>query len=416
MFDNIKNEDKKRYFAIGIIALFMLSTIAIYISSSTRAGGSTSAPAKPTAVNETYSFSGRGQANATLTSWDPALFVRGPDSGLGPMLQELRQQGVVVNDVPQAGGHILTLASSELVYNTSRLLGGLNVTVLGSGTISIPQAYVQGAGASRLVSGGTYPYQDTPDFEQGEVFPVAFDAYVEGQGMPYTPQNIIVLPGAPADAEVKPLAVSISSTYLDATLPWAQRNLDLGQFQSDLIGGDKVRAKLRSVVLFRTLLTERQIAQVKSMAFNWSTGDVEEGLMGVKPEFGDQRQVEGDLLGLGIEPVFPVSDVWVYPWAGNRSLEKQLEDTQRIWNQSYPNLTARFEHAYVLSVTLPGQIMGSDGQAYRLMQKTYNVSSTYPPLENGTLKISFQPRGRQVDRLTSAFYSPPGVIEPLQAG
>jgi hypothetical protein len=150
------------------------------------------------------------------------------------------------------------------------------------------------------------------------------------------------------------------------------------------------------------------------MAFSWSTGDVEEGLMGVKPEFSDREKVVSDLQGLGIEPIFPMTDIMVYPWEGNRSLQDQLDDTQRIWNETYPNVTAQFKPAYVLAVTLPMQIRGSDGQAYRLLQTTYNVSSAYPPLENGTLKISFQPRGRQVDALNTAFYSPPGVVEPLQ--
>jgi hypothetical protein len=423
MFENIKKEDKIRYATIGMIVLFILSTIAIYISSSSRAGGGAtgSTQGMQNEPNTTYSFVGKGEANATLISWDPAIFVKGQDESLEAMLEKLKDMRVVINDVPQAGGHIIRLADSSLVFSVSRMLSSLNVTIIGSGTISIPQAIVRGNGIERVVSGGTYPYQGRPDFDQGESFPVVFDAYVEGNAMPYIPQNIIVLAGQPTDAEIKPINVSIIQPYLKASLPWELRRTDITQFQLNLIGGDKVRFKQRSIVLFNDTLTDSQIEKLRAANFNWSTGDIESGLMGVNPEFEDKKQIESDLMPMGIKPLFPVSTIEVYPYMGampgsgeNRSFEQAMKDTWEIWNQTFPEISINFTPAYKLNVILPREINASDGQAYRLLKTEYNISSTYPPLENGTLKITFVPRGRQVDSIISAFYSPVGEIVPIE--
>ncbi|VVB56525.1 Uncharacterised protein [uncultured archaeon] len=425
MFDNIKKEDKIRYATIAVILLFIFSTIAIYMSTAANNGGGTRTPSPATNSTAGYTFTGRGVANATLTGWDPVLFVRGPDPNLLPALEQLQQAGIVTKQVPQAGGYILTLSDSRQVYNTTRGLLGLNVSIQGSGTISIPQASVTDpAGAVHTVSGGTYSYTATPAFDQGDTLPVAFDTYVEGSRMPYNPANLVVLPGPIVDAEIAALNVTINQNYWRGLLPWSQRNLALNQFQANLIGGDRLKFRQRSVVIFPRLISPAQIAQLKASPPAWSTGDVEEGLAGVKPEFSDETAVANDLISYGVTPLFPASVMEVYPNPFkylpnsseplNRSNESISADIARIWNATYPDTAVEFRPAYFLTIDLPSTIE-TGGQTYRLLKTEYNVSSNYAPMENGTLKISFQPVGRQVLDLVSASYSPKGMVELVEA-
>jgi len=409
MFEKITKEERNRYLTIGVILLFVFSTIAIYISTPSNQGGSTGKPA----VNATYSFVGRGTANATLMRWDPTLFVRGPDPRLVYVLAELGEGGMVSDDVQQAGGYILTLPDSRLILNVTRQLIGLNVTIVGNGIISVPSAYVEGDGISRRVGGGTYYYQDTPQFDEGDVFPIAFDAYVEGQELQYGPQNIMVLQGEVIDAEVVPLDVAINMTYLQAPVEWEQRNLDLGQYQINLIGGDKVKYRQKSVVYFKQLLSDTQLTQLRSQKPAWAASDAEEDLIGVKPEFSNKTAISEDLARFGIEAVFPNSTIEVYPYMIGRNWSKIEEDTVRIWNETYQNMTVDFRPGYRLLVTLPSTIL-VNGQTYMVRQPTVLMQSNYPPLEDGTIKLSYLPRGRQLDAPIRAFYSPEGVVEQIE--
>jgi hypothetical protein len=413
MFENITKEERNRYLTIAVILLFVFSTIAIYMSTPANSGSGTGTPTPGgSGANATFSFTGRGTANATLMRWDPAVFVRGADPGLGPALANLGASGLVVKDVPQAGGHILTLADSRLIQNVTRHLIGLNVTIQGNGIISLPFAYVEGDGVSRTVGGGTYYYQDTPQFGEGDVFPIAFDAYVEGGVLKYGPQNIVVLSGDILDAEIKPLGVAINQTYLQASLPWNQRDMDTGQYQVNLLGGDKVKYRQKSVVYFKQLLSGAQMTQLNSQLPAWAVGAAEEGLMGVKPEMTNQTKVEEDLAKFGIEPVFPVSTIEVYPYIGGRNWSTIEEDTARTWNETYPNVTVEFKPGYRLRVTLPNTVE-VNGQTYQMLKPVFILQSNYGPLEDGTLKMSFQPRGRQIDTLITASYSPQGVVEKI---
>ncbi|VVC02407.1 Uncharacterised protein [uncultured archaeon] len=414
MFENISKDERNRYLTIAVILLFVFSTIAIYIStpSNQGSGTQTNTPAA-SAANATYSFTGRGTANATLMRWDPALFVRGPDPRLADTLAELGAGGVVVKDVPQAGGHILTLADSRLIRNVTEYMAGLNVTILGNGIISMPSAFVEGNGISRMVGGGTYYYQDTPQFEEGDVFPIAFDAMVEGQGLKYGPQNIIVLQGGIVDAEVTPLNVTVNQTFLQFTLPWEQRNIEVGQYQSNLVGGDRVKFRQKSIVYFKQLLSDTQLAQLRGNRPSWAAADAEEGLIGVKTNVTNKTAVSADLARLGIEAVFPLTTVEVYPYMIGRNWSQIENDTARIWYETYPNMTVDFKPGYRLMVTLPPTI-SVNGQTYIVRQQALLMQSNYPPMENGTLKLSFQPRGKQFDSAKTAFYSPKGVVEQIQ--
>ena len=414
MFDNISKDERNRYLTIAIILLFVFSTIAIYISTPANSGnGVQTTPAGGSKTNATLSFIGRGSANATLMRWDPTLFVRGPDPALNGVLANLSKEGLVIRDVPQAGGHILTLVNSQQILNVTGRLIGLNVTVVGNAIISIPSAFVEGNGVNRTVSGGTYYYQDTPQFSEGDVFPVAFDANVVGQEMQYGPQNIVVLQGGIIDTEIKPLDITINQTFLQALLPWSSRNMDLAQFQVNLIGGDKLKYHQRSVVYFEQVPSNTQLAQLNSQLPAWAAGPAETGLIGVKPEIGNQTQVEQDLAKFGIQPIFPSSTIELYPYTTGRNWSQIQMDTARIWNASYPNLTIQFKSGYMLQVTLPSTIEAG-GQSYQVLQPSLLIQSNYPPMDNGTLKLSFQPRGRQIDQFTIASYSPIGVVEPIQ--
>jgi len=413
MFENITKDERNRYLTIAVILLFVFSTIAIYISTPANSGNGTPTPTPGGNANATLTFTGRGSANATLMRWDPALFVRGPDPRLNGLLANLSASGIVIKDVPQAGGHILTLSDSAQILNVTEQLVVLNVTIQGNGVISIPSAFVQGDSINRTVSGGTFYYQDTPQFAEGDVFPIAFDAYVQGTALQYGPQNILVLPGNILDAEVAPLSVRINQTFLQTFLPWGERNLDLGQYQINLIGGDQVRPHIHSVVYFQQLLSDSQLASLNAQLPAWAAAAAEDSLIGVKVNVTNQTLIQTDLARFGITPIFPSSSIEVYPYATGRNWSSIVNDTARIWNETYPNITAQFTNGYKLQVTLR-PTLSLNGQTYAVRTPSLLIQSNYPPMDNGTLKVSFQPQGRQIVTFTTASYSPAGMIEPIQ--
>lgn len=411
MFNNLSKDDRKRYMVIGTILLFVFSTVAIYLFNPI--GGSGGGPGKPApGDNATLRFTGRGVANATLIYWEPVLVVAGSGDALEALLLPLKAQGIVTKDLPLTGGRILGLSDASYVINLTRNLLLLNLTVRGQGAISIAQAYVDsGTGTGRTVAGGVYNFEDTPVFEEGDVFEVVFDADVTGNAITGGPINIQVLLASIVNAEFAPVSVRLNSSFWQARIPWENRTLNVNTFEANIHSGDKMRYQQRSFVQTQSPITAQQRTALLSARPAWlDSNNVQTELLGVDPAYTNRAQVSADLAILGIAPVFPDSPLGIFPASSNRSDEQISADIALIWNATVPGMPINFTQGYVLEVVLPSTFV-ADGRTYQVANKTMRIASDYPPLANGTLKGSFNPLGRSFTGFAGApIYSPPSQM------
>ncbi len=408
MFGNLSKDDRQRYLVIGMILLFVFSTVAIYLFNPIGGGGN-AGPVSPGANNTTLQFTGRGIANATLIYWEPVVVVSGTSEKLEAFLQPLKSSGIVTKDLPLAGGRILGLSDSIYVTNLTRDLLRFNLTVRGQGAISIAQAHVDsGTGIARTVAGGVYNFEDTPIFEAGDVFEVAFDAQVTGNTITAGPVNLQALASGLLGIEVTPESVRLNKTFWQTRVPWQNRTLNIGQFQINLVGFDTARYQMRSYVQFAAPLTDKQKSALLSAPPAWlDVNNIQSDLVGVQLTYTNRSQVSADLAALGATPIFPDSPLGVFPGSSNRSNEQISADISRVWDETFPSMPTNFTQGYVLDVVLPPTIV-LNSQTYQVANRTMQIASDYAPMENGTLKGSFSPIGRSFNGFSGApIYSPP---------
>ncbi len=407
MFDNMSKDDRQRYLVIGMIILFVFSTVAIYLFNPIGGGGG-AGPIPPGSSNAS-AFSGHGIANATLLSWEPVLVVSGNSSSANALLLQWQSDGLLTaSPVMQSGSRILRLSDSKYVTSITSALLALNLSVRGQGAISIAQAFVSGSGINRTVSGGVYTYEDTPIFEEGDVFPVSFDAYVVGTTIQSAPINLQPLSPGSLNVEFAPLSVKLNTTFFQTYVPWENRTLKAGQYFVNLVGGDDMKYKPRSYVQTNAPITSTQRSALLAKPPAWlDNGNVQAYLIGVQTNYTDSTQIRNDLAPLGITPIFPDSVMAIFPYRGNSTDAEIKARLISTWDETFPGLGQNFTIGYVLDITLPPTLI-IDGQTYQIANQTSQIASDYPPMASATLKAVFQPIGHTINGFSSPpVYSPP---------
>ncbi|MDE1798227.1 MAG: hypothetical protein KGH63_02375 [Candidatus Micrarchaeota archaeon] len=405
MFENVKPEDMNRYKIIALLVVLAVSTVALIYSGPGVSGGSSTTPAD-TGANAIDTFNGTASTNATLLSWDPSLVVVGSGLGLDSLVTELKDAGVVTNDVSTPDGRILRLADSADVFNLTQQLTALNLSVYDEAVISVPDVNVVGPGIEKTVAGSTFRYTTVPIFDQGDVFPITFQAQVVN-GQLYSLGSIRFDAGAPTQAEVLPLNAALNSTFWRVSVPWESRNANANQLQAYLPGGSFVAYKPRSYVTFSPPLSTDQLDLLSQHMPAYAVS-LQPGLMGVNNNMTNRSLIIRDLAAVGLNATFPDSLMDVWAWRYPNETEAQWKSRSfGIFNQTFPGLVAdNVTTTYRLELTLPASI--SDGTyTYIVTNRTLDMNSLYPPQDGYTVKLIFTPVGRRAVQFTQAEYSAP---------
>jgi len=242
-------------------------------------------------------------------------------------------------------------------------------------------------------------------FEQGDVFAARFSGGVN-EGVLESVANLQIEPAGMVQAEIAPKNASIKQLLYRADVPWEKRGINAVQLEVNLPGGSRVAYKPRSYVEFEPSLDGEKQAALASKSPNYVT-NIDSGLAGIKMEMANKSQVEKDLEFLGVGIKFPDSPIEITPYRGENQTEEQvLALLKGTWNETYPDMgEINFTKTWRLVLELPGRI----GDGYMVANRTMQLNSLYPPGENGTLKVVFQPVGRRIDSFIEAEYSPAGA-------
>lgn len=410
MFEFVKPEDRPKFATLVIAMIFVFSTIAIYTANRS---GSSDVPAPKSGDGGLDTFNGTAIINATMTRWEPTLLVQGISPRLEARVEQLKAEGTILYDTRTGDGWLLRLADSRQVYPVANELMDLGTSVTGFASISIPSVRLEGGSIAQTVSGGAFSgLRLEPVFAQGDLVPMQILAGASG-GQLNTLINLAVLPGAPIEAEIEPRNATLNYTFWRTLVPWELRNINHAQLEANMLGGSSVFYKPRSFVTFDPPLNSGQLTLLNSRLPTYAT-TLQPGLMGVERNMTDRRRVQQDLGAVGIQPNFTDSPMDIRPYRENKTDEQAEEYIKTAWNSTYEGLQANFTKTYRLLVDLPSTLNGSDGRTYWMANHTFFLNSRHPPMEGGTVKLTFTPMGRRVTVFEFAQYSPRGQLTPLE--
>ncbi|MFH1094672.1 MAG: hypothetical protein V1728_00460 [Candidatus Micrarchaeota archaeon] len=408
MFENISRDDKMKYGAIALILLFIFSTIALY-----GRGGSGSNPTGTGGANISFQFSADG--SLSLVQWDPVVVVTGTDPALPGLIEELKKNGTVSNDVTVAEGSILRLDDSKHVFGTAAAISALGLDVISDAYISITDLNTTYNGQRITVVGNTLKMQMPVIFDEGDSFPAQFTATVR-DGKLVGISNLQMASAQEYDAMTTPDNVTLTDLFYRDDVPWESRNLNAAVLEVYMVGGSHVTYRPRSYIQFPNGLSDQQLSTLSTHMPAYVT-NVATGLVGVSLDMTDKNRITQDMNALiGAEPSFPPSPLDIQPYRKENQSDADVAGMIRdSWMQAYPNLSMNLTPTYRIDVELPATI-GEGNQTFLVANRSFVMNSLYAPSPDGVLELTFRPLGRRIDSFTYAQYLPAGTEAANQSG
>jgi hypothetical protein len=375
----IARNELLKWFAIAIVAFFILETFAIY-SQYSSSGGTGSAGA--TSLDN---FVGTATGNATVISYDPGIIVSGGASA-DAAIEALKNDGMVAFSSKGPDGTVVSLSSrSYMQQAVSRLLAA-NATVSGYASVAVNNIRVEGTGISRNVSSKTMRIALQPVYDPGDVLQVSFPAQVENGEMTGWGQ-VQVAPQQPVSVVVSLENVTVKGEYYQGTVPWEQRTVinasDLG---AKLGSGYNVSFRRINTIGFDPLPNSTQSSNLSSNLPAYVTG-YQAGRISVAAQFNDSAKIKSDMAAFGLNPAFSPSVLEIRQ-TGSGSVEGVQAD---VFAAIGLNLT--FSKTFEIGAILPATVIGN-GENYTLTQRNLTLASPVEPTGSEMAVIQFTPIGR----------------------
>jgi len=381
---NLSKTDIAKIFAVGIVLVFVVEILFMYMPSSSR--GSV-APGDGTVPTSFDTFDGAGTANGTIASYDPILIVVGEDARIAAEISKLKKEGLVTYSSQAQGATIINLASAKDVTGISLRLIGANATVLGDVSISMSNIKVAGADFQRDVPSSTFRYRMPPIFEVGDVIPLSFSAKVVN-GQMYTVSNLALPSPEPIITIARPESVVVKAESYRANVPWESRNSMNQQALQGAFGKyGNVTYKLRSFIGITPDAGTAQGQQLSNALPNYALG-LQQNILSIVRGYNNSAQVRADLAQYGIEGDFPPSIIEIRPKEGTLS----LADLNGAMNSTY-GTSYTFQKQYDVEITLP-QKVAYGGVEYSLLNSTMMASASRLPSKTALSAFRFTPYGR----------------------
>ncbi|MFH1306143.1 MAG: hypothetical protein ABIH83_00605 [Candidatus Micrarchaeota archaeon] len=389
----IKKEDQLKFGVYALIAIFVFSTMAVYV------GGGSSQPDQPSG-GDLATFTGYAQGNATVVSYDPSLEIEGEHQNLSQLIKELKEQKIVLHDIKTANGRILMLGNSNNITRISKRIEELGLTSYADAIVFVDPIVVVGDASSITLEGQNFRQKMVPIFEIGEQFPVQFNAQIVNSEL-YSHSDLIIVPGEELYAELKPEKTTLLSTSLLILIPWEERKIDYSEFEASLPEGAELNYTSKSFVSFNPPLPQDVLQQVSVISSDYSTS-MQAGIMSLNPSFTDKGRIISDLSQFQVIPIFPPSVMEIYSSSENVSLDS--EKIKKEFSSAFPEMDANFTSTYYLNITLPSEFSVAS-KTYTLVQREIQISSLTPPSESGRVQIIFTPIGSRVFQYRVEGYS-----------
>lgn len=370
----------------ALIAIFILSTVAIYFGAS----GNSSNTQQTT---NSDLISGYATAQATLSSYDPTLEIRNATQATLDKIKELKSNGAIIQNIKTSSSTLLTLSDSKDVPKIASELQSTGAIALAQATVTTGKiTFVAGSETLELES-FAYRVSTQPVFLQGEKFPITFSANVLA-GEIYAYSSPTIVPSQNFRLQVIPIDVKVNSSSTSILIPFENRALNLSDFENST--QSKLNYSPRSYITFATLVPDSILQQLSLQKLAYITS-LQPTSFSIAPDFTDINQITQDLEVYALEPQYPPSTIFL-----------QSENNSALASEflSYFNNTnASLSMTYSLDVVLPESINYNE-QTYFMPSQSFSMLSQYAPTDDYVVTIEAQPVGNRIASYSALEYGP----------
>ena len=393
----IKKEDELKLGTIALIAIFMLSTVAIYMGNYLGGSGGDGQG------QEFSSFTGVARANASISSWDPSLYVIGGGEGLSQKIKQLKDEGLVLYDTKTSEGRLIMLTSTDEIVRVSQEIEAAGATAYSDATIYTgnPLQVTDEQGNIVEIEGQNLKQRMIPVLGEGEKFPAEFQVQVVNS-MIYAYGEILAVPDGPFSAIATPKNTTILSSSLSISIPWERRGENYSSL-ANYFPNATMNFTPKSYVSFSPPLSRETLVALSAQKPEYALS-IQSSIMAVSPKFFEKEAIRQEFEALGIFPVFPDSVLSIFPEEG-----AQIDPS--IASAALENTSSKITMEYVLELALP-EYLEYGGKNYSVGRgRKIEIISQIPPLDGGAIEIQFRSIGAMVVDLAPGRYASVAELE-----
>lgn len=397
MLDFFTKKENLKWGVLGLIALFMLSTLAQY------AGGALSSGPSPSSQTEgQQDYTANAVANMTLISWEPSLEVLNEDERLDDLITRLKEDGKINYDLKLSDRRVLRLSDSDDVFEVSQNLQTEGYILLANAVVRFSNVtvYKEDMSQTTVDAKSTSVTKISPSFQPGDELRVSFTVSVRngqlfGYSTPLVQSTEIV------DFSLVPKSSEVLSTYHEVQLSWANRMLDITPIKEALKDEAEVSLNSKSFILLNPPLTEQQASQLSLSKPDYIT-NIQLQRLGITPTYNDKDQIASDLLPYSVQPIFENPTIVIEPKQG---ADVQIKDIVEILDEKYALENANLSTLHLLKIEVPQMITANNSREYFVSNTTLLLESYTRPDEDSKISLSASPIGRRIDTFTNVRYS-----------
>ena len=384
--------------AIALVAIFILSTFAMYVGVYTQ-------PQTSNTIKNTDILAGRATANATLVSYSPVLQVENFTQQTSELIKKLKSDKIITQQIKTSDAILLTLQNSNDAPLVMRILEPSGATIYAQATIKTgPLDFV--SGTTRLVINSTnYVSKMQPIFEPSESFTISMQASVyDGELYSYSFPSIET--ENTFNAWVATKDVKIISHNLQVVIPWENRNIDLSSFKSSLNNSKDINYSQRSFILFSSPIDQQTLQQLSLSKPSYVTS-LQPTSFTIDSNFINSSRIIDDLSVLNVSAQFPPSILTFN--SQNQSELAQLFLSEYNWTN------ATVSDAFVLELNLSDTFEYNDVNYTLPQNQVVTIDSQFEPSEDYGLIISASTISRRVVSFSPLSYMPNIYAQPIQS-
>ncbi|PIT84663.1 hypothetical protein COU37_01935 [Candidatus Micrarchaeota archaeon CG10_big_fil_rev_8_21_14_0_10_45_29] len=397
----IKKEDELKLGTIALIAIFMLSTVAVYM------GGYFSGSGENAPEQITSSFTGLAHANASIASWDPSLYIIGGGERLSEKIKQLKGEGLILYDTKTSDGRLIMLTSTDEIVRVSQEIEAAGATAYSDATIYTgnPLQVTDGQGKIVEIEGQNLKQRMIPVLSEGEKFPAEFQVQVVNSKI-YAYGEILAVPDGPFSAIATPINATVLSYSLNILIPWEQRGKNYSTLSNSLSGAT-INYTPKSYVTFNPPLARETLVALSAQKPAYALS-IQSSIMAVSPKFFEKETIVQEFEALGISPVFPDSVLSIFPGNGTQITSAAAS---AAFEKEFENTPAQITPAYVLELTLP-KYLEHEGKNYSIGEgRKIELISQIPPVDEGAVELQFRSIGAMVVDLSAGKYASAPELE-----
>ncbi|MEM4348198.1 MAG: hypothetical protein QXN37_01370 [Candidatus Anstonellaceae archaeon] len=372
----MKKETIYKLFAIGLVALFIIEMAAIGILNSGR--GSAQSSQQNGTIADAF---GRVHDELTLLRYEPYLIVSGSQEQIEQAKKRLSEKNLSIYSTKMNEFTVIGLNQSNHVVEAAEEIEGLNLTVLATATLALPNTVKIESDAGIVhAKGSSFKIQLKPIYQEGSKISASLIAQVQN-GQVVAVGSLIFLPTI-LSAEVIGKVEKIKDEFLIAEIAWEDRI-----FAKQIAKQEGIAFKEKSYLMVKNA-TPAQLAQIRN--FDYVTA-VQEDIISVSNDFAGKERAISDFAAVNLEPIFPASEAYFKKGENSSKFEEILKQS---------NVSFRLKNQTKVQILLPSKI-NVDGEEY--INPTQNIElEIEAEMEEFKVWIEFEVSGNRIQRIIQA--------------